>query len=313
MSERASVHDWEDPTCLHRQRLAPRTTFYPYADRATACTFEREQSTRFKLLNGTWKFSYSQSPAEAPAAFFEEAYDVASWDDLSVPSSWQMHGYGHPHYTNILYPFPVDPPRVPTENPTGCYRRVFSLPDGWEQRTVTLCFEGVDSAFHIWLNGREVGYSQGSRLPSEFAISPYLRPGANTLAVRVYQWSDGSYLEDQDQWWLSGIFRDVYLLARPMVHLADFSVRSRFASGTDDATLLVRALIANQDATSAQAGKVVVTIVDEQEQPAFSGEPRRTFRVEPGAEFALDMQIELRTPHRWSAEDPYLYRVLFSL
>lgn len=311
MLEPAITHDWETLTCLHRQRLAPRASFIPYTEHTAALSFNRGNSSYYKSLNGVWKFSYSQSPDEAPARFYEDAFDVASWDDLPVPSNWQMHGYGRPQYTNVVYPFPVDPPRVPTENPTGCYRRTFSLSEEWLQRYVTLCFEGVDSAFHVWINGHEVGYSQGSRLPSEFDISPYVRSGSNSLAVRVYQWSDGSYLEDQDQWWLSGIFRDVYVLAHPQVHVADFSVHTQLAD--DAAALAVHAVIANVDASYAHVGQMTLMLVDADEQPLWQEEIKTAFDVAAGAEIEIDMQAEVQTPRRWSAEDPYLYRLLLTL
>jgi beta-galactosidase/beta-glucuronidase len=184
MSTTNRPYEWETQAYLQKNRLAGRSYFIPFAEEETALLFERGNSPFFKLLNGVWKFSYSPSPAEAPEGFYEDAYDVEAWDDLPVPSNWQMHGYGHPHYTNVNYPFPVDPPHVPTENPTGCYRRIFFVPDEWLDRYVTLRFEGVDSAFHLWVNGAAVGYSQGSRLPSEFDITPYLRSGSNQVAVR---------------------------------------------------------------------------------------------------------------------------------
>lgn len=304
-----STNDWETLACLQKNRLAPRSSFIPYAQEAAALSFERGASSFFKLLNGPWRFSYSQSPMEAPERFYEDSFDAEAWDSVLVPSNWQMQGYGRPHYTNVMYPFPVDPPRVPTENPTGCYRRTFFVPDEWLQRYVTLRFEGVDSAFHVWINGNEVGYSQGSRLPSEFEISSYLRPGTNSIAVRVYQWSDGSYLEDQDQWWLSGIFRDVYLLSRPKLHLADLFVHTQFV--TPDATLSVEAVIANKGALP--AGQVRITLLDGQEQPVSIPNAAQAFAVEPGADVVLNFHTAVRAPRRWSAEDPYLYYLLLSI
>ena len=203
-----AVNDWENHKLNHRNRQPARAYFIPYSSKQEALTFERECSPWFKLLNGMWKFYYASSPMEAPQEFYNEDFDVTEWDDIEVPSCWQYQGYGHPHYTNVIYPFPVDPPFVPSENPTGCYRRDFYIPKEWDGRRIYLRFEGVDSAFHVWVNGQEVGYSKVSRMPSEFDITSMVRPGKNTVAVRVYQWSDGSYLEDQDMWWLSGIFRD---------------------------------------------------------------------------------------------------------
>lgn len=159
-------------------------------------------------LNGVWRFRLSPV-ATVPEDFADPGYDDSGWDELPVPSHWPLHGHGAPAYTNVVYPFPLDPPHVPTENPTGDYRRVFDLPDGWSGGRIR--FEGVDSYAKVWLNGHELGFTAGSRLPAEFDAGPHLRPGRNVLAVRVHQWSAASYLEDQDMWWLPGIFRDVTL------------------------------------------------------------------------------------------------------
>src|SRR4051794_28358114 len=171
-------------------------------------------------LSGRWRFRDSTA-ADLPPAFTGCDYDDANWDTIAVPAHWQLHGYGQPAYTNVRYPFPVDPPFVPDENPTGDYRLRFDVPPSFGEDAV-LRFEGVDSCFRVWVNGDFVGVSRGSRLPSEFDVGPLLRAGAdNVLAVRVHQWSSGSYLEDQDMWWLSGIFRDVTLQARPLAGAID--------------------------------------------------------------------------------------------
>jgi beta-galactosidase/beta-glucuronidase len=313
MTKTIKPYDWETQTCLERNRLAARSDFVPYAEKTAALSFERGNSPFFKLLNGVWKFCYSPSPMEAPEGFYEDSYDVGQWDDLQVPSSWQMHGYGHPHYTNVDYPFPVDPPHVLTENPTGCYKRTFYIPDEWLNRYVTLRFEGVDSAFQVWINGAEVGYSQGSRLPSEFDVSDYLRPGINFIAVRVYQWSDGSYLEDQDQWWFSGIFRDVYLLSQPKVHLADFSVKTQFDADYCDANLSVRVTVSNTFTETTYTGKVTIGLLDEQDKPVPLEVTEKSYTVAAGADAVLGFQSEVKAPRHWSAEDPYLYRLLVSV
>ncbi|MCX7914721.1 MAG: DUF4981 domain-containing protein [Verrucomicrobiae bacterium] len=215
-----ALPDWENPQLTGRGRRPPRAYFFPYPNVDLAKTLEPHASPWFLNLNGAWKFRLFPTVAEAG----DPPWETANWSTLPVPSNWQMHGHGHPHYTNVPYPFPVHPPRVPTENPTGCYLRDFVLPASWQGMTVWLRFEGVDSAFHVWVNDQPIGFSKGSRLPAEFDITSALRPGRNTIAVRVVQWSDGSYLEDQDMWWLSGIFRDVYLLVRPTVHLTDVRI-----------------------------------------------------------------------------------------
>ena len=183
-------------------------------------------------LSGSWRFRYAER-ADLPADFAAPGYDDAGWDTIPVPGHWQLHGHGAPAYTNVRYPFPVDPPYVPDENPTGDHRRTFRLPDGFlaAGARAVLRFEGVDSALRVWVNGGEAGTSVGSRLPVEFDVTDLLRDGENVLAVRVHQWSSGSYLEDQDMWWLSGIFREVRLLSRPAGGIDDVAVHAGYADG----------------------------------------------------------------------------------
>ncbi|HZO88367.1 MAG TPA: glycoside hydrolase family 2 TIM barrel-domain containing protein [Chthonomonadaceae bacterium] len=306
------MNDWENPKVFERHRLRARADFLPYADEASALSGERGASPWFQLLNGVWKFAYAETPAGLPDGFWEEGYDVSGWDEISVPCSWQMQGYGRPHYTNVIYPFPLDPPRVPTENPTGGYRRRFFVPADWQGRQIRLRFEGVDSAFTVWVNGAEVGYSQGSRLPAEFDITPVARTGENTLAVRVLQWSDGSYLEDQDMWWLSGIFRDVSLVAFPQAHIADFSVQTHFDANYRDAELSVRVEFANAGEAAARGFRLELALRDEEGQDV--GAPlTQEVAVEAGGEAQLALGLPVSRPRPWSAEDPYLYTLLLTL
>jgi beta-galactosidase/beta-glucuronidase len=225
--------DWEDPTVVGRHKTAPHVPLHPYP--SVEAALAKGPTPVVISLDGPWKFRLFDSP-EAPdaGAFHRPTYSCDEWEDLPVPSNWQMHGHDRPIYTNVQYPFPVDPPRVPANNPTGCYMRHFTVPVDWVDRhsTVFLSFEGVNAAMHLWVNGKEVGYSQDSRLPAEFDVTKVVRPGRNTVAVRVLRWCDGSYLEDQDFWWLSGIYRSVMLYAKPPVHLADYNVLTRF---TDNA------------------------------------------------------------------------------
>lgn len=244
------LKDYENQNVLQKNRINDRSYFMSYQNLEDALSFERGRAPGFILLNGMWKFHYAETPEHAPETFYKNDFDASNWDDLQVPSSWQLHGYGKPHYTNVQYPFPVDPPYVPTENPTGSYRRDFYVTDEMLKGLVFLRFEGVDSAFHVWINGQFVGYSQGSRLPSEFDVTSFVQEGMNTIAVRVYQWSDGSYIEDQDMWWLSGIFRDVYLLAKPKVYTHDFFVKTNLDSEFKDAELQIETVIHSQSASS---------------------------------------------------------------
>jgi beta-galactosidase len=230
-------------------------------------------------LNGPWRFALSPTVEEAPAGFADPGFDDGGWAQLPVPAHWQLHGYGKPAYTNTRYPFPIDPPHVPTENPTGSYRRTVAVPAGWAGERIVLRFEGVDSCFAVWVNGHEVGTAQGSRLPSEFDVTEVVRAGTdNLVAVRVHQWSAGSYLEDQDMWWMSGIFRDVSLLARPAGGVDDVFVHAGYDGG---------------------AGTLRV------EAPAGA----RVLVPELGIDIAASEEVRVGGVQPWSAEVPRLYDV----
>ena len=304
--------DWENHRLPHRNRLDARACFTPYADGESALSFDRSSSTRVQLLNGDWRFRCNETPVAASDGFWARDFDDSAWDRIPVPSSWQLHGYDKPHYTNVQFPFPIDPPHIPSENPTGCYRREFHVPAEWSDSRLFLRFEGVDSAFHAWVNGTEIGFSKGSRLPAEFDITPCVRPGRNVLAVRVVKWSDGTYLEDQDMWFLSGIFRDVTLVSVPNVHVADVSVRTSLDATYTDATLRVRATLANHDAENAAVCSVEMRLFDENgTEVAVKSKPDVT--VPAGAQAPCNLQSAIRNPAKWTAETPDLYTLLITL
>jgi len=305
------MNDWENHQLPHKNRLPERAYFFPYDNVDAAMTGERAMSSWFKLLNGNWKFNFSPSPAEAPADFYAEGYDTSNWDDIHVPWSWQCHGYDYPHYTNVIYPFPTDPPRVPSENPTGSYRRNFSISENWNGKRIILHFEGVDSAFYVWVNGKEVGFSKGSRIPAEFDITDYVRTGENSLAVRVFRWSDGSYVEDQDMWWLSGIMRDVYLVAFPAAHIYDYFVRTELDDTYTDAVLKVDAKVSNASGNQ-KPYSVDMELFDDQGRRIVDG---ATAQAAPAAGETENVQLSapVEKPRKWSAEDPYLYTLALTL
>ena len=305
--------DWENHQLPHRNRLAPRAYFVPHPDAASALTGQRGQSTAFCLLNGQWKFQYSETVAEAPAEFSAPDFDAAAWAEITVPLSWQCAGYGYPHYTNVNYPFPCDPPRVPTENATGSYRRTFVLPEGWEDRQVSLRFEGVDSAFHVWVNGREIGFSKGSRLPAEFDITSAVKSGVNLVAVRVYRFSDGSYLEDQDMWRLSGIFRDVYLLGRPRVQLRDFRVQTELDEKYQNAVLRVRGVLHNYSDTEASGIQLEARLLNAAAPSTLARSTKGKLTLAGGAEMAVELKMNVEKPAKWTAETPHLYPLLLTV
>ncbi len=314
MAETKRMNDWENHTLPHVNRLAPRAFFVPYHDEASALSGERGRSERFRLLNGIWKFHHSESVQESPEGFQHPEFDAGGWDDIPVPCSWQCRGYDYPHYTNVSYPFPFDPPRVPTENPTGCYRREFILPAHWRGHRLTLHFEGVDSAFHLWVNGHEAGFSKGSRVPAEFDITDLAVPGANTVAVRVYRWSDGSYLECQDMWWMSGIFRDVWLTAAPSTCIRDIQVVTDLDSQYQDGELRVRTTVAGAGPSAGGEREVALELFDSAGRRIPEHTATGRLRAPgDGGEKDLELNIPVRAPLKWTAETPNLYTLLVKL
>ena len=305
----ASLPDWENFRLPQRHALPPRTHFVSHRSEDAARSFG--PSPLCMSLNGIWRFSFAPSPAEAPDGFHKPAFPDKGWDRIPVPSNWQMQGYGRPHYTNRQLPFPDAWPRVPSENPTGCYRRAFTLEAHPKGTRFVLRFDGVDSAFHVWVNGKDAGFSKGSRLQAEFDVTKLVVPGVNTLAVRVVQWSDGSYLEAQDMWWLSGIFRDVSLLTLPATHLYDVRIRTLFDADYRDATLDVRAIV-QRGAGRATETTLEMTLFDPEGQPVLT----RSRAVPVGSKAGravLDLRAPVAAPRQWTAETPTLYTLLLVL
>ncbi|MGL5700535.1 MAG: sugar-binding domain-containing protein, partial [Kluyvera sp.] len=235
--------DWENPGVTQLNRLEAHPPFYSW--RSADDARKNCRSAQLRSLNGEWKFAWFSSPEAVPESWLVS--DLAQADTLSVPSNWQLSGYDAPIYSNITYPFPVNPPCVPAENPTGCYSLTFNVDNDWLQTGQTrIIFDGVNSAFHLWCNGRWVGYGQDSRLPSEFDLSDFLTSGENRLAVMVLRWSDGCYLEDQDMWRMSGIFRDVSLLHKPVTQIRDLRINTRFNDDFSRAVLEAEVRIAGE-------------------------------------------------------------------
>lgn len=316
MSRQAAAPDWANQHVLHRNREDAHATLvgFPVAGEAS---LPRESEPGLspwrKLLSGVWRFSYAESVAEAPEGFERADFEDSGWDRLPVPSNWQMHGYGKPVYSNVRYPFPVDPPHVPDANGTGCYRRTFSLPAAWAGMQVFLHFGGVNSAFHVWLNGEPVGYSQGAHLPSEFNVTHLVRPGENTLAVRVYQYSDGAYLEDQDFWRLSGIFRDVWLFAAPTVHIFDVRVRTPLENDYQDAKLDVGVSLRNYGQKGVRGYAVLAKLLDPAGRLVLAQPVMEKIIIGAGKEVAVEMAAPVARPLKWNAEEPHLYRLVLTL
>ncbi|MBQ3049617.1 MAG: DUF4981 domain-containing protein, partial [Oscillospiraceae bacterium] len=216
-----NLNIWENPGAVGENRLPPRAWYIPYGNTEAAVSAIKGRSDRYRLLNGDWDFCYYDDMRDAPDDFYEEYFDDYGWDSLPVPSSWQMYGYDIPAYVNVTYPIPIDPPYVPDKNPCGLYRTHFKLPKKWDKKRIFINFEGVDSFMQLYVNGNYVGMTKGSHLPAEFEITKYLTGGDNLLAAKVLKYCDATYLEDQDCFRLSGIFRDVYLIAREQQYVRD--------------------------------------------------------------------------------------------
>lgn len=285
---------WENPAKLQVGRELPRAYYIPYKDEASAQKRKRGQSPYFQTLNGSWKFRYVPSVLDVKEPFYEVSADVSAWDDLIVPSCWQTNGYDQLHYTNVNYPIPCDPPFVPDDNPAGLYVREFQVSDTWEDKEQFIVFEGVNACFYLWINGQYVGYSQGSRIPAEFRATPYLKAGANKLAVLVLKWCDGTYMEDQDCWRYSGIYRDVYLLAREKAHIRDVFNRQTFSADYSQATLSTEIETAGAAHVKAELKNAAGELVAKA-QAVIDGQGKLTF--------------EVAAPTLWNAENPYLYNL----
>jgi beta-galactosidase/evolved beta-galactosidase subunit alpha len=302
------ANDWlTNVKVLGNGREPARSTFVPCGDEESALHGDPGLSERFLSLNGRWSFRYQTDSTTGD----EDLQAEAVWNSIEVPGHWQLQGYGRPQYTNVQYPFAVDPPNIPSDNPQGWYRRTFVLPQGWDQRLVFLRFEGVDSAFSVRLNGTAVGLSQGSRIPSEFEVTSWLRTGENVLDVHVFQWSWASYLEDQDMWWLSGIFRSVSLIARPVQFIQDVDLRADYDSPTGKGQLTAVIDVQRRRASEEADTLLRVTVYGPDQRSILWKGDRPLDRLERSIQVRLVVAMDAVDP--WSAESPTLYHVVVTL
>lgn len=314
------VQPWKNPQITQFNRLPARATTYSFSSVEEALTGDRTKTNRFKSLNGSWKFSFYPTDNQILNTFYLTDYTKSDWEKIPVPSNWEMHGYGQPIYKNINYPFdPVDPPNPPEDiNPVGYYLHQFSIPSSWMDQRIVLHFGGVSSAFYVWVNGKLAGYSEDSRLPAEFDISTLIQKGDNTLAVKVYRWSDGSYLEDQDHWRLSGIHREVFLHATPTITLEDVAVRTEFPNDYTSSMLKIDPKIVasgNYDGWNVTADlytKEGLRVDHPKLTVPVSNIMNRKFPRLSNVDFGM-MRITISNPILWSDENPYLYTLVLSL
>jgi len=296
------MREWENPGIYAVNKRLPHANRIFFLDQETLTDYN------FKSLNGEWDFKYLSDHNTYQQEFYKNEFSTLDWDQITVPSNWQLEGYDRPHYTNVNYPFPVEPPKVPSENPAGLYRREFYLSPDLEGEQNLIRFEGVDSAFYLWLNGEYIGYSQGSRLAAEFDLSEYLNYGGeNTLAVKVIKWSDGSYLEDQDMWWLSGIFRDVYLYSQPFFQIEDFKIESEFKRNLELGILKCDFEVLSYQEYISEGSQIKIDLYDQgvkiAEKRLELSELKKT-RLNK-----FKTELEVTEPVPWSAENPYLYQL----
>ncbi|MDR2947652.1 MAG: DUF4981 domain-containing protein [Prevotella sp.] len=329
VKQKPSKFDWENETIFAINKEPGHATYIPFpsveslkADKSFDKPWEDPSSSLYMTLNGNWKFHWVKKPDERPQDFYKMNYDVSSWKEIPVPSNWEMHGYGTPIYTNITYPHKNNPPFIQPQkgytnevevNPVGSYRRDFTIPADWDGKEIILHFDGVYSGIYVWINGKKVGYSQGANNVAEFNVTDYVKAGNNTIAAEVYRWTDGSYIEDQDMFRLSGIHRPVYLYATPKVHVRDYFLQSEF-KGDDYSSALfkVKASVRNYDKKASQASTVSVTLLD------TSGKEVVTLNQAVSAlkgdqEQEYNMEATVKSPLLWSAEKPNLYTAIVTL
>lgn len=290
------AYDWENLDVLQRNREKPRAHFVP-------------DDGKFRLLlSGTWKFHWVRKPADRPKDFYKNNFDVSGWDDIKVPGNWEFQGYGVPIYTDTAYPFPANPPKIPHHyNPVGSYRRDFTVPDSWKNREVFLYFGGAKSAMVVWVNGHKVGYSQGSKTPAEFHVTKYLRKGKNTVAVEIYRWSDGAYLEGQDYWKVSGMERDVFLHSVPNVHVRDFFAKPELDGQYKNGTLQVEIDVRNFLKKQTKPLSLEMTLVDKKGKQVAGPVSTGVFSIRGNSDVQKKLTTKVNSPLHWTAETPNLY------
>ncbi len=322
-------NEWENETIFAVNKEPGHATYTPYPDELSARNDKafnkpwlEPTSSLYQSLNGSWKFKWVKQPSERPLDFQKPNTDVSAWDEITVPSCWEMSGYGTPIYTNITYPFKNQPPFIKSQegylnerepNPVGSYKRSFNLPEAWDNKEIFIHFDGVYSGFFVWINGKKVGYSQGANNVSEFNITPYLKKGANEVSVQVFRWTDGSYLEDQDMFRLSGIHKDVYLFATPKVHIRDFKTTTTFRNNDlAQASIKIRTNLTNSNSKDVANYTFEARLIDPSGIDLMSI-IRDNIEIDKNSEEVVEYDMHLTESKLWSAETPYLYSILLIL
>jgi beta-galactosidase len=305
---------FENPKITGENKITPHSYFIPFSDFRNALTLQNEDSPFYQSLNGLWKFNWVENPADRPVDFYKTEFDDSDWKDIPVPANWELLGYGYPIYVNIPYEWTYEPnpPHVPHDyNPVGSYRRHFMMPENWQGRQVFVHFGAVKSAFIIWINGEYVGLSKGSKTPAEWNITKYLHHGENLIALEVYRWSDGSFLECQDFWRISGIERDVFLYSTPDVYIRDFFAKPGLINDYNDGFLDIAVELENTTGKEKNHQlQVEITLLDKNDQSIIRFSKMAEFDL---ASATLNFQSEISNILKWSSESPDLYTLIITL
>lgn len=321
--------EWENELVFAVNKEKGRSTYIVYpstaslkADKYFDYPWLEPTSENYQSLDGEWKFNWVKQPSERPVSFYKENYDVSSWKSITVPSTWENQGYGTMLYTNITYPFKKNPPLIQVvpgytiekePNPVGSYRKNFTIPENWNGQQVFIHFDGVYSGMYLWINGQKVGYSEGANNDAEFDITKYIKPGNNMVAVEVYKWTDGSYIEDQDMFRFGGIHRRVYVYSTPKVHLRDYFIKPEFdGDNYTTSTLKVETAVRNYENKKSGSTKLDITLLDPYGK-LVTTLSKDIPVIEANQELEFELSETVKNPLLWSAEKPHLYTTIFSL
>lgn len=311
LSVMAQQNDWENPSVVDIGKEKPHVNFMLFNNAKDAISDDFSRSENYKSLNGSWKFNYVDQYKDRPVDFLNTGFNDGGWANLTVPSNWELNGFGIPIYTNIAYPHPRTPPFIGANNPVGTYRKTFTVPENWNNQEVVLHFGSISGCAFVYLNGKKVGMSKAAKTPSEFNITKYLKKGDNQLTVQVFRWHDGSYLEDQDFWRLSGIERNVYLYALPKLTLWDFFIKgdldSKYTNGLFSAAIDLRKFVGND----IKSGNLTVSLLDKQGKTIYSNS--QNFVVNADSIQTLNFSTTVKNVAKWNAESPNLYDCTISL
>lgn len=301
-------HDWEDESITEINKLPARASYFPYESLDLARNKSLKQSSRYLSLDGEWNFNWVRKPADRPLDFYKTDFDDTGWNKIAVPGNWERLGYGVPHYLDVDFPFEPAPPFIPNAyNPVGSYRKQFVVPDSWLNQSIIIQFGAVRSAFYLWVNGKKVGYSQGSKLPAEFDVTSLITSGKNLVAIEVYRWSDGSYLEDQDMWRLSGIDRSVFIYNRPKTHIKDHIVQAGLDKNYVDGSLNFEAKVVGEPKSTA---KLKLTLYDGETEILNQ---QKEIEFDDDSSALVNINAIIQNPRKWTAETPNLYELAIEL